>query len=195
MCLKKLMQGGLELVFLGRSATGIECYPFWLHGVCLIITSNSWGKELPDSSRSVWWWRFGGGCLCFPGVFLVVMCCQVMWYDRCHFFARGANVLFRTGKKEGTSCFFYTFWNCTFAFPIVSMCRLLSGAQVDSLLCWYRAAKRERRFGLYFESAACIVTSDAKSMEPLVHCGLWCKINGSAVAVVFSQLLENCKAL
>ncbi len=42
----------------------------------------------PAFNRSVWWWCFGGGWLCFGSG--DVMCCHVMWYDvmwlvaRCH---------------------------------------------------------------------------------------------------------------
>ena len=94
---------------------------------------------------------------------------------------------FRTGKKENASCFFYTFWNCTFAFPIVSMCRLLSGAQVDSLLYWYRAAKRERRFGLYFDFAACSVTSVQNQWN------LWCIVacGAKSMELLLQSFLPN----
>ena len=33
----------------------------------------------PAFGRS-WWWRFGGGWLCFRGASVVVMWCAVMWY-------------------------------------------------------------------------------------------------------------------
>lgn len=48
MCLKhkKFMQGGVEEVTLGHSSTNIYSYQVFLHGICLIVTSNTWLQEL-----------------------------------------------------------------------------------------------------------------------------------------------------